>query len=38
MIYNAKESTYASEQIDISTYLTLAVKNTLACGAVKICQ
>lgn len=36
MIYNTKQSTYASEQVDISTYLTLAVKNVSACGALKI--
>jgi hypothetical protein len=36
MIYNTKESTYANEKVDISTYLTLAVKNTLWCGAIKV--
>lgn len=36
IIYNTKQSTYASEQIDMSTYLTVAVKNVNACGALKI--
>lgn len=30
MIYNTAVSNYASEQVDISTYLTVAVTNTLA--------
>jgi len=36
MIYNTKESTYANEKVDISTYMTIAVNNTLWCGAIKI--
>jgi hypothetical protein len=36
MIYNAANSNYASEQVDISTYLTIAVKNVNACGALRV--
>lgn len=31
MIYNTQQSTYAKEQVDISTYLTLAIKNVNSC-------
>lgn len=38
MIYNTAVSNYANEQVDISTYLTVAVTNVLWAGAIKIVQ